>query len=796
MPRKFFHYQKSSQGEVPEGKPVHTAALSFTAALLLSTALAGIPRIAFAQNADTPSSQSGVSLPQVEVLSDQQAPAKPAKPKTAKAKAGKKGTAPPVATTAVGEGIDDPVVGGPGEPTGTGTTKAGLNLNAPADTASRLSMTPLETPASVEVISGDTIRQRGQTSVVDAVTQNAAGFTSTAAPGNGGTSLAARGFTGHGSVMQLFDGTRLYIASGTVTFPFNTWSAERVEVLRGPASVMYGEGAIGGVINVIPKKPTDYFTNEAEIAVGTDGMKRFGVGSGGPVSPNLAYRIDASGLTSDGWHDQNGDFDNLSLSGAVRYRVTPDLSVTLSHDYGKQNPLRYFGTPLIDGQIKSNLRSTNFNVDDSDVSYRDNWTQLKTEWTPSDSITVRNTAYRLTSHRHWRNVESYSYNDVTGRVDRDDFIEIYHDQEQIGNRFDTAFRTAFAGMRNELVVGFDVNKIKFRHTNNSPYATDPSLDHSVDPFNFVPGLFDHTSPTILGFDSEISQYALFAEDRLEVTKQLSFVAGIRLDRPSMERTTLVPGPNYGRHFDKDFSDVTWRAGVVYEPIRDLALYASYTTGVDPIGGAVLTMSEANSAFELATGRQIEVGMKQSFWGGRGEWTVALYDIVKNNLTARDPDNPTRTIQVGQQSSRGIEGSLALQLTDTVRYEGNVAILEAQYDDFVQSVGGVAVNYAGNRPVNVPEQVVNNWLSWAFLPDWEARVGVRWVGDVYANINNTVKRPDYTVVNLGLDYAPTEWSRISARVFNVFDEVYATGGGTGSWTLAPPRTAEISYRVKF
>jgi len=82
--------------------------------------------------------------------------------------------------------------------------------------------------------------------------------------------------------MQLYDGTRLYVGAGTVTFPFDTWSTERIEVLRGPASVLYGEGAIGGVINVVPKKPTDYFTNEALVAVGTDATRRFGVGSGGP----------------------------------------------------------------------------------------------------------------------------------------------------------------------------------------------------------------------------------------------------------------------------------------------------------------------------------------------------------------------------------------------------------------------------------------------------------------------------------------------------------------------------------
>ena len=113
-----------------------------------------------------------------------------------------------------------------------------LHLNTPNTSGSRLGLTPLQTPASVETITSQTIEDRGQHNVIDAVTQNAVGFTANPAPGNGGLSFATRGFTGSNSVMTLYDGTRLYVGSGTVTFPFDTWSAERIEVMRGPASVL------------------------------------------------------------------------------------------------------------------------------------------------------------------------------------------------------------------------------------------------------------------------------------------------------------------------------------------------------------------------------------------------------------------------------------------------------------------------------------------------------------------------------------------------------------------------------
>lgn len=714
--------------------------------------------------------QDAQDLPPLEVT---------AKPKPKKAKAS---TSAPAAISAQ-PSAETAAADGAGGQTGEGT-KPGLNLEGPAETGSRLGLSPLETPASVEVIPGETIRERGQRSVNQAVIQNATGFTSTASPGNGGSGLTARGFSGHGSVMQLYDGTRMYVGAGTVTFPFDTWSAERIEVLRGPASVLYGEGAIGGVINVVPKKPTDYFTHEAEVAIGTDSTRRFGLGSGGPINDQLSYRFDLSGIQSDGWLDQEGDFESLAFSGALSWRATSDLKFTVSHDHGVQSPLRYFGTPLINGAIPDRIRDTSYNVRDSDVNYVDNWTQLKTEWSPTDWFELRNVAYRLASNRHWRNVEFYEYNSGTGLIDRGDYIEIFHDQEQIGNRLDATIRTRLSGgVKNELVAGFDVNRIDFLHANNSPYGG----SSSVDPFNFNAGYFLHVDPTTPGFKSETEQYALFAEDRLTLSKELSVVAGIRLDRPSMERLNLRDGTS----FDKDFSDVTWRAGAVYAPVPGLAFYGQYATGVDPIGG-LITLSQSNAQFELATGRQIEVGVKQSFWDGLGEWTLAFYDIEKKNLLSADPNNSQIVRQVGQQSSRGVELSVALQLTDTLRYEGNVALLKAEYDEFISG----SDDFSGNRPNNVPEQVLNSWLTWVFLPDWEARAGVQWVGSIYADSANTYKRPDFTVVNLGLDYHVDDRSTVSLRGFNVFDEVYATGGGSTDWQLAPPRSAELSYRIRY
>ena len=121
----------------------------------------------------------------------------------------------------------------------------GKELNSTSESGSRLSLTLKEIPATVDIIDGDAMRIRSDLSLLEAVTRSA-GFTGAGNPGNGGTSIAARGFAGQDAVTKLYDGNNYYTMASTITFPFDTWAVERVEVLKGPASVLYGVGGIAG----------------------------------------------------------------------------------------------------------------------------------------------------------------------------------------------------------------------------------------------------------------------------------------------------------------------------------------------------------------------------------------------------------------------------------------------------------------------------------------------------------------------------------------------------------------------
>ena len=144
--------------------------------------------------------------------------------------------------------VEEIVITGQG---GVGEIRLGTENGA----GSRLGLSGLDLPASVDIISRDEIATKGDYGALEAVTRTT-GVSASASPGNGGTSISSRGFNGHGSTVYTYDGTRLYIVAGTVTFPAGTWTLGRVEVLRGAGSVINGVGALGTTINYVPKKPS------------------------------------------------------------------------------------------------------------------------------------------------------------------------------------------------------------------------------------------------------------------------------------------------------------------------------------------------------------------------------------------------------------------------------------------------------------------------------------------------------------------------------------------------------------
>ncbi|MDX9672566.1 MULTISPECIES: TonB-dependent receptor [unclassified Pseudomonas] len=667
-----------------------------------------------------------------------------------------------------------------------------LSLTTPTTAGSRLNLTAMETPASVESLSGEQVRARGDRNVQDAVSRST-GISRTGTPGDGGTSLQARGFTGQSSVMQLYDGNRMYTGMGTVTFPVDTWSVARVDVLRGPASVLYGEGATGAVVNVIPKKPfSGEIENHLRVGYGSYDRQQQAFDSGGSLTDTLSYRLNLNRLRSNGWIDR-GDSSSDFISAALRWQATDDLAFTFAHDYGDQRPQNYFGTPLINGRLQDSLRNKNYNVRDNQQHYNDQWTRLTTDWQINDALSASNELYYLKAQRRWQNAENYNFDRDTRQLSRSGYFGIGHKQEQVGDRQTFTFKHSLFDLDSQTVTGVDYNRIRFQLNSNSPFNDVLPNGQALDLYHPQPGYFASANPYRDQFDSTTKQMSLFAENRTQLSERWSLVTGVRRDYVHVDRNNLIDGSQS----DKTLTGNNWKAGLVFALTPDTSFYGQVATSTDGIGG-LISLSPSQQQYDLSTARQTEIGMKQLFWDQRGEFTLAAYRIVKKKLLTDDPGNPTLKQQVGQQSSNGLEASLDLQLPHAWQLQANAAIVQAKYDDFSEVVNGQTLSYNGNRPVDVPRRTANLWLNKKLSDDLKAGAGVRYVDARYADMANRNELPSYTVVDATLSWQALRNTTLGLQVNNLFDRQYAQSqyNEGQQWILGEPRSFFVTADYTF
>lgn len=653
-----------------------------------------------------------------------------------------------------------------------------LGLDQASTTGSRTGVTVRELPASIESVDSATIEERGDYTIMDAITR-ATGVSGVGSGGNGAMSFSTRGFSGTNSVGLAEDGMRLSTGAGTQNYPNDSWGYERIEVLRGPASVVYGSGTVGATINAVRKAPSRTASAEALFGIGTDGTGRIGLGGTGALGEIASFRVDAYGHTTDGQRDL-GNASGSKLLTTLRLQPSSYLRFELLADYSKQNPERYWGTPNDKGRIVSSLRNENYNVSDAIIGYEDKRLRGRVEWQANDWLTLRDEVYYFEANRHWKNVEQYSLNAAAGTVDRSDYLEIRHNMDQTGNRLEAGIRTE----RHRGVIGWEVARVNFRHSNNSPYGGASTVSAG----NPAHGAWSSPDPTLAKFDTRSTLQALYAEDAWQFANQWLLMAGIRHDVADVSRDELVNGTD----FDKTLRGNAWRLGLTYQLSPATSLYAQASTGHDPVT-SIITMNLSNSNFTLTKGKQVETGIKQSLGNGLGEWTAALFRIDKDDIITRDPVNPALSVQGGSQHSQGIELSAALTPWKNWRFEGNFTVLRARYDELLEAGG---VDRSGKRPTGVPEQVANLWAHHRLGPVL-ASLGGRYVGKRYADNANSVVLPAYSVVDAALAWTYDQRTTLRLLGRNLTDKVYATTSyGSQQFVLGQGRSFELVAELKF
>ncbi|MEP7314139.1 MAG: TonB-dependent receptor [Pseudomonadota bacterium] len=676
-------------------------------------------------------------------------------------------------------------------------------LDEVSATGSRLGLSVRDTPATVDVIDADQMLGRGYATMEQA----AASLTGVITGGSPGdlADFSMRGFSGQ-QIVLLRDGLSVG-PSNMTNRPSNTFNLERIEILKGPASVLYGQGAVGGAVNIVSKRPRlgdhriDFMAS-----LGGFGTSGVGLGASTDLGDRVALRADVSRTATDGYVDR-ASADSLNVTASLLWQITDDVQLTFVIDYLADHPSAYFGTPLVPvsfatqplrGVIDTSggvtldrrMRYVNYNVTDNRIESRQYWPQLQLSWHINDTLTLNSNSYYFNADRTWINSEVYDFNETTRLVDRDRFF-VLHDQTLYGNQTSLALAGKLIGLANRLVVGTEYSHLDFNRTRGFPDG------ESVDPFNPQPALFGvvdsrRQSPTTW------NSAALYFEDALDLTGSLKLVTGGRFDRLQLDRMNLFDGVPQASGFERTFNGSNWRLGVVYEAATGVTPYVSFATGQDPVGSSNFFLVNAGQNFDLSDSRQFEAGVKVTSASQRADLTAAVYDIRRNNIltqlnSAGDLSN------IGSQRSRGIELVGNAKLLDHWSLSANFSYTEASYGRFFDPDFGI--DASGNTPANVPSRIANVWTSVTNVAGTALELGggIRYVSARYADSGNTLKLQPYTLVDAYAAYPLNRNLRLTARVNNLFDKAYAQWADVFYPTevlLGAPRRFEVSLVGQF
>jgi iron complex outermembrane receptor protein len=663
---------------------------------------------------------------------------------------------------------------------------AQILLDAPVASGSRLELTVRETPASVEIIDRDTMRSRGLTTTQQAL-DSAVGVQ--AGQCFGLTCYSTRGFAGTLSLPFLYNGLRY---PGLAMSPRGTFNYDRIEVLRGPASVLNGFGSIGGAVNFVTKAADGVPETELFTSFDSWNQRVVGVGVGGSATEQLAYRLDVSHAGgprgSSGFVDRTS-YEYYHASGELRLAATERFTATLAGEYIKDQGEWYFGTPTRNGRILSGTKDENFNVDDDRVAKDIRWLRLRLEQQLDAATSLSNETYSNNENRYWRNAEVVDIDPVLPVVTRSDFLAIQHDQELLGNVTQLKLNQPLFGLVNRLVIGYDISRNLHQRDNNSPFAG----SDTVDLFNPVPGRFSSPSPFLPNRKTRLVQQALFIEDYLNLTDALKLSLAGRRDWIDLDSRNL----RTDAAFDQQWSGNSYRAGLVYDLTPGIALYGQWSRALET-PSQIVTLTEAQRNFDLTQGRQWEAGVKADLPRGWGEVTFAYFDIVRTDVLTRDPLDPTLTVQIGEQSSNGFELAVALRPHPQWAIDANVSLLDARFDDFNERFGAVSVSRAGNLPPDVAEKLGDLWVSFYPNADWRLGANAQYVGPRAANNANSITMDSYTILGLSASRA-LFGGEITLRGRNLTDKVYANrsyGTAGSQFLLGEPRSVEVSWHGSF
>ncbi len=654
----------------------------------------------------------------------------------------------------------------------------------------KLGVKNIDAPMVTNSVSSKLIEQRNVTDLGDAL-KSATGVRPINRYG-GFQTFRIRGFN---NFVLLIDGVRDERHNMTTSAPSsNIANVERLEVLKGPASVLFGHSALGGVINMVRKKPTFKLKGNANISYGSFDSYTAIAGFGGPISDQLRYRVDFGLTRSQGWRNFGERTNNGSLM--LEYTPSPKDKLELFVQINSDKYDTDTGIPVNDDNslIGGMDIETRYNDPRDYLKHKRSDFQLKYTRNFSSRLKLTNTLSYYDDDIDYFSTELLEVNDTKDSLKRAYPFYFNHQSKTLQNQIDVSYKFNIGTVKNNLLVGNSISSVNWKSYRGEIEGTGKYAMISIKNPTLDQGPIGVTENKV--FRRKELTSAFFLQNQIDITEKIKALFGMRYDifNGSYFNDKIDAQRNFIENTEERNTPArifTYRGGVVYQPIKEvLSIFGSYSNYFRP----TRRLSPEGKVFDPENGYQFESGIKFQK-SNKLIATLSSFYILKNNLLERISSSDIR--QIGSARSRGFEFDIESEPFDGFYIKYGYAYTDASIKD-----PGVTVenSIAGNRLPFATKHLTNLWISYELqnsaLKGLGLGFGGNHVGNNYTSSANKYELPAYTILDASVSYQIKN-IRLAFNANNLTNEIYATDAiYQNQFFFGQERNYSVSLGYKF
>ncbi|MGL6521569.1 TonB-dependent receptor [Aeromonas dhakensis] len=558
-------------------------------------------------------------------------------------------------------------------------------------------------------------------------------------------------------------------------------NTERVEVLKGPAAVLYGRGSTGGIVNRVSKKPQKGLESSVSAQVGSFDSRRLAADLNGEAGEQVQVRLNLAQEDKDNF--RNGVTSKRTLlAPSVNWEINDKLNWLLQYERNEHDRTPDRGIPGVNGRpadvpkeyVYSDTRR-DF-IDDVAQS-----TRSRLSWDINDQ-------WQLRQQLGYTSLDSQFDNTYVTSVKGDKVTRARWQQDLKANSLisntEVEGQLQTGPVEHRLLVGFEQNWQE-RTPKLYQNATAIPAGNLYDPGSLP--TYDGAMKLSSDANHKVRGYGLYVQDQLSLG-DWHLLAGLRRD----DFTVTSRRNDLNKEETVSVTSLSPRLGLVWNPIEEHAFYASYSKTFTPVGGELIgiTPGDKNNNLDPQHTRLYEGGVKSDWLDGRLATTLSLYRLEMYNKRSKDPLDPTKVILTGLQRTEGIELSARAQLTDELYLRGGIAIQDAEQVK-------ADADLQGKRPMNVSRQNGELFAGYqSGKQGWFGETGVTAVGDRFADNANTTTLPGYARFDARAGYRWQQWEA-QLSVENLTDHDYFVSATSASQIMpGTPRQLHLSAAYRF